>query len=762
MDKRKGTVMVEALDRPKIVRLSVPGPGRTLSAITEERARHVRRAVQIIERSLPVRGLNEKLDSLLLPRWSSACTLTNSEPCRSRAAWTIVNMWLLALRGGVASSSSQFADAEDWFVGRFRKSLPSLTSAIPTNAARDALLELQQLDSDAALLQLLPYILEPHGPGSRLSVMRDPSTRFARDTKKQNGVFYTPMDVAEYMVGRALPAFKIAPKGTLCLDPCCGTGVFLVAILGRASQEANPGFDRLDFATRHLYGIDASILAIESCAFVLLHHCLPTLTSQAITPWCAWQALRLNLTVTDSLKLQRPTQTSSPAARKATVTRNDLRTRLLSDLRIGKRSRVDGVPTAFTDDSLVVPPAGKGDLHPVNSVFPEAASGFDVLVANPPYTTLNSRSDLESFAGEYASVAAFRTSSNVSAYLLFIEMMWRFARPGRSASAVVVPLSIAFHQGQPFRSCRAAMQSAGGRWQCSFFDREPHALFGEDVKTRNAILVRTDSSGRQDVASAASFETTPLRRWTSRTRDQLFATIAYTALPGIDASLNIPKLGGLSQANAYAALSSRAACLGELWEEAASCLPVEACHNSRPHCVFVATTAYNFLNSFRGLSVRPAIVRNLSQNRVHRFNFGDESDAELAFAIICSRLSFWLWHVQGDGFHVGRRFIERLPFNKRSFSATDLRALCQLGRDLWRELQDHRIESLNKGRVTIAFRPLGCESIRNEIDALLIKAAELPTDVSREIQGFVRSVVVVDEDDQRRGHLKTYFHRMDE
>jgi len=32
----------------------------------------------------------------------------------------------------------------------------------------------------------------------------------------------------------------------------------------------------------------------------------------------------------------------------------------------------------------------------------------------------------------------------------------------------------------------------GGTWRCAFFDREPHALFGEDVETRNAILFRRE------------------------------------------------------------------------------------------------------------------------------------------------------------------------------------------------------------------------------------------------------------------------------
>ena len=63
---------------------------------------------------------------------------------------------------------------------------------------------LQTVSEPAALADLLPYILDPHGPGSRLSVMRDPRTKTARATPRVHGFFYTPADVAEHMVQAAL------------------------------------------------------------------------------------------------------------------------------------------------------------------------------------------------------------------------------------------------------------------------------------------------------------------------------------------------------------------------------------------------------------------------------------------------------------------------------------------------------------------------------------------------------------------------------
>src|SRR5262249_28447204 len=151
-----------------------------------------------------------------------------------------------------------------------------------------------------ALVELLPYVLEMHGPGSRLSVMRNPSTHAARQAKRESGIFYTPADVAEYMASSALSGHDNNPR---CLDPSCGTGVFLIALLRTVASPKEHTFDRFRFVTRSLYGFDISTLTVESCAFVLLHHCLRD--AHAIAPWSAWHTIRLNLAATDSLRFRR-------------------------------------------------------------------------------------------------------------------------------------------------------------------------------------------------------------------------------------------------------------------------------------------------------------------------------------------------------------------------------------------------------------------------------------------------------------------------
>ncbi len=318
---------------------------------------------------------------------------------------------------------------------------------------------------------------------------------------------------------------------------------------------------------------------------------------------------------------------------------------------------------------------------------------------------------------------------------------------------LVVPLSIAYHQGQQFVACRRAMRTAGGRWRCVFFDREPHALFGEDVKTRNAIVFRSDGG-----SSDTSLSVTPLLRWTSRTRSQLFESISFTDLGNVDFESAMPKLGGAIEARAFAKLSSRKARLADLCVRIASYAPSEALKESPTPRVFVASTAYNFLNVFRPFNGIGG-SHPLSENKVHGCELASESDARLAFAILSSRITYWLWHTLGDGFHVGHRFLEAIPFNRESFDSVGQEQLDELGGALWESLQTHRIVSVNRGRQTIAFRPLACIDARDEIDAVLIRAMTMRADFADTLRSFVEKVVVVDANDKRRSHLKDIFNR---
>src|SRR5690606_10623571 len=113
---------------------------------------------------------------------------------------------------------------------------------------------------------------------------------------------------------------------------------------------------------------------------------------------------------------------------------------------------------------------------------------------NPPYATIGPRDDSVALEQRFASLLPGNVSRS-DYFPLFVEMMWRLARPGSSASGMVVPLSLAYSSRAQMSATRRAIMRSGGRWRFAFFDREPHALFGEEVKTRNTIVLRSESMG---------------------------------------------------------------------------------------------------------------------------------------------------------------------------------------------------------------------------------------------------------------------------
>lgn len=735
-----------ALDVGNLRRLSVPGPGRTLSAVAEMRGRAIRDAVRILDSELTSANITAEFEKAFGPKYQVPGLPNTQESIGLRAAWALVNMWLLARRSTVFPGDGGLDVAEKWFQEPFHGRW-SLSQSLSKRASREAVHRLSQVSCDEHLTDLLPYLLDPHGPGTRLSVMRDASTSVARRAKRTNGVFYTPADIAEYMVSVVQ---STGTKEARWLDPACGTGVFLVAALRGAVEDSSQNHDALAYAVTNLYGFDISALAIESCTFTLLHECIDSVQRKALAPWSVWHALRLNLATVDALLVGK--WRGGPNTRQSAATRQCVRSELL------EAKDPDTIePCTAEGDGSGNGQAPSGWLMtadfgvPLCRIFPEAEEGFENLVGNPPYANLGQRDDWDWLAREYECLSGRVVRQNT--FPMFVEMMWRLTRPGRSSASLVLPLSISYHTGRQYERCRRAMESNGGRWRAAFFDREPHALFGEDVKTRNAILFRDETGEAPHRGMPCKFETGPLRKWTSRTRSRLFDSVSFTALEQPDIADGIPKLNGPNEAHMFAVLNRVRGRLGDDWKNACTITLDEACGNESKASVLIAGTAYNFLNVFRTVQRDSAWEHPFSESNVRVLEFADETAARVAFAILSSRLVYWLWYVTGDGFHVSRRFLERLPVSVCSLHNGKADQLAGLGDKLWSAVQGDRVVSLNRGKITVAYRPIRFDDMRAAIDTILVEAAGLNTRFVGELGLLVRRNVVVDEDDRRRRRL---------
>jgi hypothetical protein len=721
-------------------RSAMPQDGLSLERAVCEKGLPLREAVREIAAALDGVVSLENFKTAFSPRFTAVGPpQIPTSRLAWRAAWNLVSVWLLARCADAERRG--LVDAEKWFGGG--NEAPLLSEAIPSHVIWRAEQMLSALNLDREFWELLPHLLEEHGTGSRASVMRDPTTKTARDAKRKDGVFYTPADVADYMVRRcAGNAGGIGKR--MCLDPACGSGVFLLALLRAAESEAGADFDRFEFAKGQLYGMDLSGHALDACAFVLLHACRRDVVSCGLSPWAAWHRLRLNLVQVDALKVE-PGGTAQDAG--------DTYAEVAGELESARAGFVAEREVAAADETWF---GAKG--LPLGSIFPSVRDGFGLLLGNPPYAAIGERKDMGDVSLRFRSMPDGPAGARANLFPLFIEMMWRLATPERSSAALVTPLSIAYHGGSQYENCRRAMSAAGGRWQFAFFDREPHALFGEEVKTRNAILFHIADAGTPPRGQRAEIETGPLRKWTSRTRHALFDSIAFTPLGAESITHGIPKLGGAEQAEAFCTLRRGTGRLRSWCSRVGTCRPVDAVGAQETHRVFVGGTAYNFLNVYRHAALS-AEERDkpMSESPVHCLGFRSDDDAAAAFAALQSRVAFWLWHVWGDGFHVPGWLWDEIPFHRAMFDADSFARLAAHGRALWLRLQQHRFISLNGGKLTIGYRPLHCHEERDAIDALLLTSAGLRLDFAEELRTFVRGNAVVDSSDVRRQHLHRIF-----
>lgn len=726
-------------------RLSIPGPGLTVSAATEQRAASVRDAVSILRASFEAEeSVHRRWASLLGCRWKYG-TLANGSDAASLAAWGLVSIRLVGLLRGSLGRWATLGDAESWFKNGKSGTL-SIAEMVGSRIGHRVVNRLEEVSYDCDLQDLLPYVLDAHGPGSRASVKRDPGTATARLAKRASGVFYTPADVAKYIVKGATQLHGGKPSQLRYLDPACGSGVFLKGALNYAKHTTKGNFDCFSFAESCLFGVDNDALAVQSACFVLLAECLDNVRRHDLSPWAMWHRIRCNIVVADALTLEFGGDANQ---------RLQQRISLRDALRDGHVDPVDEVTSGQTVSGLFEKGYRLGDA------LPELAGGADVIVANPPYASLGPRNDVAGLERRFASAAVGGSSRSLDYYPLFVEMMWRLAKPGQSAAGMVVPLSLAYHSGAQMRACRQAISSSGGLWQFAFFDREPHALFGEDVKTRNTIAFRSESVVSPSRGERANIETGPLRKWTSRNRANLFDAVEFTRLEDSRIEEGIPKLSGDDEAHAMALLKRRNVRLCASCRGIVSRLPVEACEMGGTPRVYVAGTAYNFLNVFRPHRTLPPAKAFWSESRLHCLEFAEEQEAWQAFAILSSRVVYWMWQVLGDGFHVSRGFIENVPFAGCVLGKPKDDVLAELGAKLWDALQDYQIVSVNGGRQTIAYRPHACECVRDQIDTILLESAGIDASFVVRLRSFIRAVVAVDETDVRRRRFLEQFNGLE-
>ena len=688
--------------------LAIPRQRHVLTTVAETYGRPIREAAATLRRALSPTHCAPFVNEHLSRRAKEpGAWIVRSSP--ALLAWSLVAVWLTAFATRATEPRGGLREAARWFFpSRIRHEL----ELIPKTAWGRADRILSTCRNPDAYLQLLPYVLDPHGPGSRMSIRRDAATRIVRDDKRSQGAYYTPADVASYMVDTGIAKLLQGRQLPAVYDPACGTAVFLRAALA-ALKRAWPAEHSADLSA-YLYGTDIDPLALQASAFVLLADCL-AYEDERPPPFETWHRLRVNLACVDALCIDPPASGAATSSKSGTVTREPPITTLAS--------------TA-------------GTRLPLSCVFPDLTGLPLAIVGNPPYNKLGSRSDFDSLATHFATLAQ-RAGPSSEAFPLFVEQMVRLTRTTPTASTMVVPLSLACNVRHQFTALRSLIEHAPGDWKFAFFDREPHALFGEDVKTRNTILFRERLLHRPDT----TIHSGPLRKWRSADRWAMFRSIRFTR---IDNAIKdgIPKVDGTVQACAFDILAGRPERFGRVYTHARR-QPLSETVYGDAHTVYVGSTAYNFLSVFLApaTDALPAGMP-LSENPIHAIKLPSEEHALAAFAILSSRVAYWWWRVTQDGFHVPALFLADFPLGPALFNGTALDSLSTYGDGLWASVKEHPVTSSNRGKTSVAYSAVPFDQQRDEIDATIASLSGIDTKFVDHLRQFTVDTIAASTPDR--------------
>lgn len=608
-----------------------------------------------------------------------------------RAAWALMGEWLVAASVGARCAADGLGAVHDWFwngSGRALGIVPDLAVTIDS-------------DNIVELRALMPYLLDPMAAATRRDTLNAQSTAEERRARKASGVYYTPGDVAQLMVQRVVSAGQ-ASEQHLWLDPAHGSGVFLRAVLSAISDQ--PG------ARDRIYGVDLDPFAAESASFVLTAEDLVR-NPEGPVPWERWHRFRRNLATGDALLIDTRSTPTQPTFDFDSET---------------SRPR-DGHPLGSF-----------GPWH-LESAFPEVdGRGFARVVANPPYAPLQPAT--ANFHIPYLHpVTGPGARQDISA--VFAELCSNLL-PSDGALAIVLPLSVVSSTRAPFPDLRQHLSKQSGWLELLSFDRVPDALFGDDIKTRNAIIHLDKGAPRRLTSS-------PLYRWTSRTRQAALSNIPVASIDGLDGVPRaIPKIGSGWERDLFMACGSEPRTL-ESWQTRRQLLPLErvtgAILDEHSGVLALAPTAYNFLGVVRE-PYRAVTEGHNSQNSFSILQFDSELHASAAYALLSSRLAFWIWHVTGDGFHVTNAVHRRIP--APSSDTVRLGRLADLGDKLWKAALPSPVVSTNRGRTTVAFPSWTHTHLIDEIDAEI--GAFIGIDYAARLAAWHRQLVVVDLESQRR------------
>lgn len=327
---------------------------------------------------------------------------------------------------------------------------------------------------------------------------------------------------------------------------------------------------------------------------------------------------------------------------------------------------------------------------------PDYPKTFSCIIGNPPYVS--------------------KTQAAENLFIPFVYNAIRYSDTF-SMSALVLPLSLAYNNKADFCSLRTAIKEDSSLWQFEHYDRSPDSLFGDDVKSRACIIFR-------DSYENSALFTTKLIRWTSIFREQtLFGVKEKVDISDLPIFKFIPKISTPIEKDAFLKITSgKVSLLGTLGVSKKEITPFP---------IVIKGTAYNWICAYDHIPY--ACDKNgvpFISKEMKFFYVETMEDQYFAIAVLNSIMTFWLWTVIGDGFHVTNSLFSMVKIEKNMFSESDYAKIIALGKEISARMVNYKSSTTNRGKIITNYNHLPLLNLITEVDKILCKTIKAPESLS--------------------------------
>ncbi|MFW6015555.1 MAG: Eco57I restriction-modification methylase domain-containing protein [bacterium] len=577
-------------------------------------------------------------------------------------------------------------------------------------------------------IKLMPYVLETFEYETN-DLHINNTKMFEKNKKKVNGIYYTPEDVVNFITDKAIDNYlniigfkdkdnkdKITSLVELrILDGACGTGVFLQNALENVIPLYKSLIDKnlntllnikcpfILAISNNIYGVDKSITAVESSIFTLIISNIKYLTTSKYSPLELYKLLSLNIKCGDSITSAHLKDDNNEAEINLNY-RESLRYKILNKEYDSENRKEKGRIFSYKRENY-------GLFYEYE--FPEVFKnnkGFNCVLGNPPYAKANNLTSLQTRS------YSFNNESNL--FLFFIENMMKLTAE-QSSSGLIVPLSFSYNSKKDYKLLRKKISGENATWEMAFFDRSPDSIFGDNVKTRVAIIFRLKDNEKNN-----SIQTTKLLRWNSNNRDKLFNEIKFSPAMQTNISDYIPKIQTPLELSCYKKLYNHKLRLKDIITTVSNKDLGSKISEATSDSIYFYSTAYNWIPVF----IKPPKSFDKEGNEIllnSLWAINCMANKYFIFSLLTSTLTYWLWIVQGDSFHLSKTFIKELPYHNEVFSQNIIDKLTCLGRRLWDDIKTKEIYNTNSGKKIGNFSFIKSRDIILEIDKIIISELNL-------------------------------------